>query len=1246
MAKKLLSLIIIFIYWNLPVSGQEIQTSYRVMVEGVPNIAPLTINDEGHILFSGKVNLVKGHFFKHLLVLDSMGNVVNDFPELQIDGVVQKAAFVPSGIFLYGDFTKVNGQERHGYAVIDENGNLIEPFLTYPNLNIQSFLIQQDGKLILGGFFPDFEAQGYLRMVRFMPDGSIDEEFENNIVGNNFPQDILEDEEGNLIINTGELQKYGPNGEVYPGFTFEGLDSGSFLFTFAPTTGSKIYVGTSSTTYGGEETYGLFRLNPNGSLDTTFRITLEITPNTSFNALLPHSSGRLIVFGNDIYGHYNLVAFEENGLYYRFVTYYELFGGFSMAENPLGDIFMSGNFLLGMEPSRNFGKIRKDWLREDDRFKVPAFYSSWGNFATGAIDDNENLWVGGNLDTRYKSWSNILSIKRNGERDLTYRPQSSTTEIFKMQNDKQGNLYVANQRNVLGGVVYPHSKLDKDGRLIASYAPNNTDTKFDGFVNYLEVHDSIIFFGGSFSNFGTSPVNALAGLSPNGQLIWASALPQGSVVEKFCLDAAGAFYVYGTFNLGGQQHTFLKVNPDGNIAEEYRMQQTYPRDFGFDANGRLIMVGYSGFSSFSDTRAAVRFDTDGNLDATFPDYSLRIGDTFSAIKLLIDGSIMLGGRFGAINSNTDYRQLVQLNTEGEIIKRYDFSTKGEIQTFVYDGGNVYAMGFVQNETYASSIVKILMPVQGRFISNEISGDEFGRVDLRWNAEAKGADYIQILRRKTGEGAFSEYAVIENDRYSWTDHVQEDVVKFEYLIVYNNDMGQGIVSDTLEFTSPVLAPIIQEASEVSQFFFVAEWEHISDTDEYVLEVKEDTGGEFIPEWIFEGITSPGYKVEELASLTAYSYRVKRRVGDIYSAYSEVMEVYTLIEPPLTPINFQVAVDTFDQKIVISWENLSDLAASTRLWISINDSINFDQRLSLSPIAENFEMYLHGNEGNFYFKLFSINDSGVTDTLSARASYLYAPVLNDPDSISQYAFFLYWDDYLETEYFDLEVYEVIPSGEVKVFQLHDFVGHFVWLEGLKPITTYKSRLRRKRFGLISEWDDWREATTLIEIPQNPSDLMATLRFNGVALIWQDNSDREEGYVLTRNVLFQEPMTTWVLEANTSSYLDISAVAGQEYLYRLYAFNSSGASDEISTEVYYILNASTSSSSLVYPNPSTEFVTIRREAGLPTEKARLRDSLGRLQAEFDLPGEETKIDLSSFPVGLYLLEFGGQSFRLIKN
>jgi uncharacterized delta-60 repeat protein len=157
-----------------------------------------------------------------------------------------------------------------------------------PAVVVNSVLVQPDGKILVGGFFPDYAGTIHDHLVRLMPDGTVDPTFNPNGSG---PGNAVED----MILM--------PDGRI--------LIAGNFL------------------TYNGSSAYFIARLLPDGTRDATFNV-----PPNSINgavwAIELHDAHRVIAGGEFFtcngYSYPHIARFNDDG---SVDTSFEVGTGFS-----------------------------------------------------------------------------------------------------------------------------------------------------------------------------------------------------------------------------------------------------------------------------------------------------------------------------------------------------------------------------------------------------------------------------------------------------------------------------------------------------------------------------------------------------------------------------------------------------------------------------------------------------------------------------------------------------------------------------------------------------------------------------------------------------------------------------------------------------------------------------------------------------------------------------------------------------
>jgi uncharacterized delta-60 repeat protein len=170
--------------------------------------------------------------------------------------------------------------------------------------------LRPDGKIIIGGKFTTVNGVGRNRIARLNSDGSLDESFSpgSGTGGGDIPyvNTIALQEDGAVLIGgyflsvngaprnrIARLRANGPlDGSFDPG---SGADS--FVYTICLQPDGKIVIGGEFTHFRGADRRHLARLNPDGTLDSTFNIGAG-ADNSAVNYIARQSNGKLIVAGN------------------------------------------------------------------------------------------------------------------------------------------------------------------------------------------------------------------------------------------------------------------------------------------------------------------------------------------------------------------------------------------------------------------------------------------------------------------------------------------------------------------------------------------------------------------------------------------------------------------------------------------------------------------------------------------------------------------------------------------------------------------------------------------------------------------------------------------------------------------------------------------------------------------------------------------------------------------------------------
>jgi uncharacterized delta-60 repeat protein len=182
-------------------------------------------------------------------------------------------------------------------------GRLDSSFRTQPgtgNSPVFAVSVQRDGKLLLGGYFA--------RVIRLLPDGRVDNTFEDSELGGHLHA-ILALPDGKIVIGgyfssvggspCNSLARLNPGGSLDTTFNDPrggpGGESSPHVDALAVQPNGKIIVAGDFTTYDSTPRQGLVRLQPDGQLDPTFDPGQKLLGHKC--ALLVDPNGKILVGG-------------------------------------------------------------------------------------------------------------------------------------------------------------------------------------------------------------------------------------------------------------------------------------------------------------------------------------------------------------------------------------------------------------------------------------------------------------------------------------------------------------------------------------------------------------------------------------------------------------------------------------------------------------------------------------------------------------------------------------------------------------------------------------------------------------------------------------------------------------------------------------------------------------------------------------------------------------------------------------
>lgn len=334
-------------------------------------------------------------------------------------------------------------------------------------------IIQPDGKMIIIGAFYYCNGIAMQGIIRLMPDGSIDETFNNGQIGvDNYAYCMALQPDGKIILG-GSFQNYNgipcgnvirlmPNGNLDPTFT---VYSGVFTTAcIVVRPNGKIIVA------GDMSSPELYQLNLDGSLDINFNIGGSGFDNyISCMVLLP--DGRLVIGG--LFSSYN--GINSNCI---------------IILNTNGTIDASFNIGSGFD---------------DQVWSI-------------AVQDDGKIIVTGDMGNyQGNPCNNILRLNTDASLDTTFNAEfNASPYIATIQYD--GKIVVGGSFTTINGLPCGHiTRLNSDGTIDPKF---NTLTGFDGQVLDIKIqsYNGKYIVVGYFQYFNGSLVNHIARLNLDGTL--------------------------------------------------------------------------------------------------------------------------------------------------------------------------------------------------------------------------------------------------------------------------------------------------------------------------------------------------------------------------------------------------------------------------------------------------------------------------------------------------------------------------------------------------------------------------------------------------------------------------------------------------------------------------------------------------------------------------------------------------------
>ena len=381
-------------------------------------IESIAIQTDGAIVAAGAMFYSGGAMMPAIRV-NTSGTLDSAFNIAASDNLAYNVNITSGGdILLTGWFSRLGATDRGGVARFTSGGAVDAVFA--PSLNdggrAQNVLIQTDGKVIAVGNFQTANGVSYKDIVRFNTDGTVDQSFVSGLgtAANNltYARNVLAAKlqpDGKILVagdfgsfngsGKNSLVRLNGNGSVDTSFTMDqsAFDPANVLWIYdlAVDPAGKIICAGLSYAPGSSNANGVWRLNSDGSLDTSFA---RKTVNSQALGITLTSDGKYLVSGNftqyDGTSSQRIVKVNTDGTKDTSFTGTANGRVVNALEQPDGKLIVYGSFTtLGGLSRIRIGRLNTDGTADS------SFVSAGANDTVRSVIrlDSGNLLVGGSF---------------------------------------------------------------------------------------------------------------------------------------------------------------------------------------------------------------------------------------------------------------------------------------------------------------------------------------------------------------------------------------------------------------------------------------------------------------------------------------------------------------------------------------------------------------------------------------------------------------------------------------------------------------------------------------------------------------------------------------------------------------------------------------------------------------------------------------------------------------------------------
>ncbi len=423
------------------------------------------------------------------------------------------------------------------------------------------------------------------------------------------------------------------------------------------------------------------------------------------------------------------------------------------------------------------------------------------------------------------------------------------------------------------------------------------------------------------------------------------------------------------------------------------------------------------------------------------------------------------------------------------------------------------------------------------------------IRLRWNDNSQFEEGF-IIERDDGSG----YVTLDSVAANATEYLDVAMTygkQYRYRIAIFYETVNSEFSNIYVAYSPLGFSPSGLAADATPLTIILRWD-----DNCIFEsgfrLERDAGLGYLP-LVELGPNVTGYEDADLEYDRFYRYRVAAFTETMQSDYSTYYSIYS----PLVFAPINLSLTPSDTSIVLNWED--NCVFETGFIIQRSESsVTGSGYLTLDSVDANVTTWTDFNieeDAWYYYRVAAYvpdQRSGYTTTSGIGSPLNFAPTSLTATAVDTSIQLRWTDNCIFEDGFVIE--RDAGSGFVTLAEVGENITGYLDQDMAYGIV-YHYRVAALDDGRLSNYS-W-EVSRLSPLQFAPSYLTASHAGNSIQLVWNDNCNFEEGYILERNAGagYAHVVT---LGANTTNYLDTDMAYDVLYRYRLVAYAGPDVSD----------------------------------------------------------------------------------------